>query len=214
MLIPFVLAVRAVLPAVVDLVNPYLGAVVAVEPVGRLAGLGPLLLVRAVLAVVPPVIDVIEGDLVTVAAHEGVVANVVDVLDEPHHVVRPVFIDALEHPSQGHGLDGIVVRVVPPVGPVANQAEDASYFVLLAPLVHLFFGLGEALIISHVINGPCHRIHQAEVDVRAVVARRVHVVHVVITVALVGHSEEEVRLVSADLAVIVRVDEVELVEEA
>ena len=211
MLIPFVLAVRAVLPAVVDLVNPYLGAVVAVEPVGRLAGLGPLLLVRAVLAVVPPVIDVIEGDLVTVAAHEGVDTNVVDVLDEPHHVVRPVFIDALEHPSQGHGLDGIVVRVVPPVGPVANHAEDASYFVLLA---HLFFVLGEALIISHVINVPHRILHQAEVDVRAVVARRVHVVHVVITVALVGHSEEEVRLVSADLAVIVRVDEVELVEEA
>ena len=66
-----VVPIGAVGISVVDLVDPDLCAVVAVEPVDRITVLVVLLLVGSVLAVIDFVVDPLEGYLRAVAAEEG-----------------------------------------------------------------------------------------------------------------------------------------------
>ena len=66
-----VVPIGAVWMAVVDLVDPYLSAVVAVEPVDWVTVLVVLLLVGSVLAVIDHVVDPVEGYLRAIAAEEG-----------------------------------------------------------------------------------------------------------------------------------------------
>ena len=73
-----VLPVGAVIVTVVDLVDPYLRSVLAVEPVDWVAVVVVLLLVRSVLAVLFLVIDVVEGYLVTIAADERGISRLFD----------------------------------------------------------------------------------------------------------------------------------------
>ena len=84
-----VVPIGAVGIAVVDLVYPDLSAVIAVEPVDRVAVLVVLLLVGSVLAVIHHIVDPLEGYLRAITAEEG------------HPVVSVV---RLEGPLEGPGV--------------------------------------------------------------------------------------------------------------
>ena len=65
-----IVSIGAVVVAVVNLVNPDLGPIHAVEPVDRVTVLVVLLLVGSVLAVLCAVVHPIEGYLLSIAAEE------------------------------------------------------------------------------------------------------------------------------------------------
>ena len=118
-----VLAVVAVVLAVVDPVDWYLGAVVAVEPVDRVAVFVVLRLVATVLAVLLAVVDPVEWYLLAVSADEGTRTGRVS--KYPHRVVV----------TDLQSVQGQVQLVVPGVVHVVaypvHELVDARVFVFL-----------------------------------------------------------------------------------
>ena len=118
--VPLVVTVGAVLVPVIDLVDPDLGAIAAVEPVDWIAIVVVLLLVGAVGAVLVPVIDPAERYLIAVPAIERrlVVILIVVILvsgydiDIPPELVISIHIQVVHGPAHRPGSFGELVADV------------------------------------------------------------------------------------------------------